>query len=296
MLSVVKSIALQGLDGFLVRIEVDISSGLPAWDIVGLPDVSVKESKERVRTAIKNCGINLLSRKYVINLSPANIKKQGSIFDLSIAIGVLQASEEIMENVKLDDTIFIGELSLDGGVEAVNGVLPMCIEALKFGIKRVIVPQKNTLEASCVEGLKVIGVSNLREVIDYLNGRIELKEEKFDSRKISNKLSYNIDFNEVKGQAGTKRALEIAVARKSQCLYDSVDLVLGKTMMAKRVVTILPDMSFEESLETSKIHSIAGTLKSDEKIILSRPFRSPHHTISATSMIGRRLNSKAWRS
>lgn len=215
MLSVVKSIALQGLDGFLVRIEVDISSGLPAWDIVGLPDVSVKESKERVRTAIKNCGINLLSRKYVINLSPANIKKQGSIFDLSIAIGVLQASEEIMENVKLDDTIFIGELSLDGGVEAVNGVLPMCIEALKFGIKRVIVPQKNSLEASCVEGLKVIGVSNLREVIDYLNGRIELKEEKFDSRKISNKLSYNIDFNEVKRQAGTKRALEIAVARKS---------------------------------------------------------------------------------
>ena len=215
MLSVVKSIALQGLDGFLVRIEVDISSGLPAWDIVGLPDVSVKESKERVRTAIKNCGINLLSRKYVINLSPANIKKQGSIFDLSIAIGVLQASEEIMENVKLDDTIFIGELSLDGGVEAVNGVLPMCIEALKFGIKRVIVPQKNTLEASCVEGLKVVGVSNLREVIDYLNGRIELKEEKFDSRKISNKLSYNIDFNEVKRQAGTKRALEIAVARKS---------------------------------------------------------------------------------
>ena len=215
MLSVVKSIALQGLDGFLVRIEVDISSGLPAWDIVGLPDVSVKESKERVRTAIKNCGINLLSRKYVINLSPANIKKQGSIFDLSIAIGVLQASEEIMENVKLDDTIFIGELSLDGGVEAVNGVLPMCIEALKFGIKRVIVPQKNSLEASCVEGLKVIGVSNLREVIDYLNGRIELREEKFDNRKISNKLSYNIDFNEVKRQAGTKRALEIAVARKS---------------------------------------------------------------------------------
>ena len=270
MLSVVKSIALQGLDGFLVRIEVDISSGLPAWDIVGLPDVSVKESKERVRTAIKNCGINLLSRKYVINLSPANIKKQGSIFDLSIAIGVLQASEEIMENVKLDDTIFIGELSLDGGVEAVNGVLPMCIEALKFGIKRVI-------------------------VIDYLNGRIELKEEKFDSRKISNKLSYNIDFNEVKGQAGTKRALEIAVARKSQCLYDSADLVLGKTMMAKRVVTILPDMSFEESLEVTKIYSIVGK-NNNGSLITTRPFRSPHHTISATSMIGRRLNSKAWRS
>ena len=216
MLSVVKSIALQGLDGVLVRIEVDISSGLPSWDIVGLPDVSIKESKERVRTSIKNCGINLLSRKYVINLSPANIKKQGSIFDLAIAVGILHASEEIDGNTEIDDTIFIGELSLDGRVEAVNGVLPMCIEALKFGIKRVIVPKQNTVEASCVEGLKVIGVSSLQETIDYLNGKIELGEEVFDNEKVfNNSENYSIDFNEVKGQAGTKRALEIAVARKS---------------------------------------------------------------------------------
>ncbi len=213
MTSVIKSIALQGLNGILVRIEVDISGGLPAWDIIGLPDASVKESKERVRTSIKNCGINLLSRKYVINLSPANVRKQGSIFDLAIAIGILQASEEIKEDAKIDDVIFIGELSLDGNVEAVNGVLPMCIEALKYGIKKVIVPKKNVLEASCVEGLKVIGVSNLQEVIDYLNGKIDLKEEKFNSQKIlKNEEKYNIDFNEVKGQAATKRALEIAVA------------------------------------------------------------------------------------
>lgn len=213
MTSVIKSIALQGLNGILVRIEVDISGGLPAWDIIGLPDASVKESKERVRTSIKNCGINLLSRKYVINLSPANVRKQGSIFDLAIAIGILQASEEIREDVKIDDVIFIGELSLDGNVEAVNGVLPMCIEALKYGIKKVIVPKKNVLEASCVEGLKVIGVSNLQEVIDYLNGKIDLKEEKFNTQKIlKNEEKYNIDFNEVKGQAATKRALEIAVA------------------------------------------------------------------------------------
>ena len=213
MTSVIKSIALQGLNGILVRIEVDISGGLPAWDIIGLPDASVKESKERVRTSIKNCGINLLSRKYVINLSPANVRKQGSIFDLAIAIGILQASEEIKEDVKIDDVIFIGELSLDGNVETVNGVLPMCIEALKYGIKKVIVPKKNVLEASCVEGLKVIGVSNLQEVIDYLNGKIDLKEEKFNTQKIlKNEEKYNIDFNEVKGQAATKRALEIAVA------------------------------------------------------------------------------------
>ena len=136
MLSIVKSLSLQGLDGFLVRIEVDISNGLPAWDIIGLPDTSVRESKERVRTAIKNCGINLQSKKYVINLSPANIKKEGSIFDLAIAIGVLQATEKIKQTVKFDEIIFIGELSLDGNVEAVNGVLPMCIEALKFGITK----------------------------------------------------------------------------------------------------------------------------------------------------------------
>lgn len=216
MLSVIKSIALQGLNGILVRIEVDISSGLPSWDIIGLPDVSVKESKERVRTSIKNLGVNLLSRKYVINLSPANVKKIGSVFDLAMAIGILQASSEINEDLKLDDTIFIGELSLDGEVEGVNGVLPMCIEALKFGIKRVIVPKKNLVEASCVEGLKVIGVSSLKETMDYLNGKIEITQEKFDSKKIFGvNEKYNIDFNEVKGQKATKRALEIAVARKS---------------------------------------------------------------------------------
>lgn len=216
MLSVIKSIALQGLNGILVRIEVDISSGLPSWDIIGLPDVSVKESKERVRTSIKNLGVNLLSRKYVINLSPANVKKIGSVFDLAMAIGILQASSEINEDLKLDDTIFIGELSLDGEVEGVNGVLPMCIEALKFGIKRVIVPKKNLIEASCVEGLEVVGVSNLRETMDYLNGKIEIKNEKFDSKKIFGvNEKYNIDFSEVKGQKATKRALEIAVARKS---------------------------------------------------------------------------------
>lgn len=221
MLSVIKSIALQGLDGILVRIEVDISSGLPSWDIIGLPDISVKESKERVRTSIKNCGINLLSRKYVINLSPANIKKQGSIFDLAIAIGILKASCEISDYSNISDTIFIGELSLDGKVEAVNGVLPMCIEALKYGINKIIVPKKNVLEASCVEGIKVIGVSSLQETIDYLNGRIEIQEEKFNSSKFFDvKEKYNIDFNEVKGQHSTKRALEVAVARKSQLYYD----------------------------------------------------------------------------
>lgn len=213
MLSVTNSMALQGLDGVLVRIEIDISNGLPSWDIIGLPDTSVKESKERVRTAIKNYGVDLLSRKYVINLSPADIKKVGSTYDLAIAVGVLYSINEINENAKLDSTIFIGELALDGNVKPVNGVLPMCIEALKFGMKRAIVPKENAKEASCVDGLEILGVSNLKDVIDYLNGKLQLSPERFgDFDLIKNEQIYPIDFDEVKGQKGAKRALEIAVA------------------------------------------------------------------------------------
>ena len=214
MLSVVKSIALQGLDGILVRIESDISRGLPAWEIIGLPDASVKESKERVRTAIKNCNIDLPSRKYVINLSPANIRKEGSVYDLAIAIGVLKAMNIIHKD--LNDTIFIGELSLNGEVIKVNGVLPMCIEALKSGIKKVIVPKENIFEASCIDGVEAIGVSNLKEVIDYLNGILKITSNSYNNAFCNNSAEkYIIDYNEVKGQASTKRALEIAVARKS---------------------------------------------------------------------------------
>lgn len=219
MLSVINSIALQGLDGILVKIEVDISRGLPSWDIIGLPDVSVRESKERVRTSIKNCGIDLLSRKYVINLSPANIKKIGSTFDLAIAIGVIHAVGILDNNVNLEKTVFIGELSLDGDIEPVNGVLPMCIEALKFGIKKVIVPRKNVEEALCVKGIQVVGASNLKEVIDYLNGINKLDlEECLQENFIKNEEVYLFDFDEVKGQAGAKRALEIAVAGNHNAL------------------------------------------------------------------------------
>jgi len=216
MLSVVKSIALQGLNGIIVNIEVDISSGLPVWEIIGLPDISVKESKERVRTALKNCGIDLLSRKYVINLSPANIRKTGSVFDLAIAIGILRSIGILKSTIDFQKTLFIGELSLEGKVEAISGVLPMCVEALKAGIKQVIVPHKNIAEASCVAGLKIIGISSLLETIDYLNGKIHIETEKFcESDFLRNQTKYSIDFDEVKGQTAAKRALEIAVARKS---------------------------------------------------------------------------------
>ena len=212
MLSVVKCMVLQGLNGTLVNTEVDVSNGIPIWEIIGLPDISVKESKERVKTAIKNCGIDIPSRRYIINLSPANLRKEGSYFDLAISIGVLK-SIGFLEKANLDDIIFIGELSLDSKIKRVNGVLPMCIEALKYGIKKVIVPKENAKEAALIKEIEVIGVDNLFDLIRYLNNEIEIKREESDVKDIfENYSQYDIDFSEVKGQHNVKRALEIAAA------------------------------------------------------------------------------------
>ena len=214
MLSITKSLVLQGLDGILIDVEVDISAGMPLWDIVGLPDISIKESKERVRTAIKNCGIELPSRKYIINLSPANIKKEGSFLDLSIAIGILK-SMEIIKNDNTSKMIFIGELSLEGKVNGVSGVLPICIEALKYGITKVIVPKENVKEASIVKELEIIGINNLEELILYLNGEKIIENEKENNNINKDDENYGVDFSEVKGQDGIKRALEIAAAGRT---------------------------------------------------------------------------------
>ena len=221
MLSKVKTMSLEGLNGYLVEIQSDVSGGVPNFDIVGLPDIRVKEAKERVKAAIKNSGIEFPSRKIIVNLAPADIRKEGTFFDLPIAIGILIALGEV-RRIKIENfesTIFLGELSLDGKINGVSGVLPMCIEALELGIKRVILPKENAVEASVIEGLEIIPVESLRQTIDYICGEIVMKRfvrnidinlENFDN--------YSMDFSDVKGQENAKRALEIAATRISQLL------------------------------------------------------------------------------
>ena len=224
MLSIVKSMALHGLDGYLVAIQVDISVGLPYFEIVGLPDASVKEAKERVKTAIKNSGGELFSRRVVVNLAPVNTRKEGSAFDLPIAVGILIATENVVNPYLqefLEETIFIGELSLDGTIEKVKGALPIAIEAKKLGIRRIILPEENAKEAAIIKEMEILPVKNLRQVMDYLNGKIGLKKELIKDYQTEQEVRYEYDFSEVKGQENVKRALEVAAAGRTQLLIDS---------------------------------------------------------------------------
>ncbi|MEG1535334.1 MAG: YifB family Mg chelatase-like AAA ATPase [Clostridia bacterium] len=291
MLGKVKSYALSGVDGFEVDIEVDLNAGLPAYETVGLGDTAVKESKERVRSAIKNCLFNYPLKKITINLAPADSKKEGSHFDLAIAIAILAASEQITcQNYK--DYVFVGELSLDGALRNVNGVMPLIISAMQKGYKKFIIPSSNGAEASYITGTEIYALDKLSDVVDLLNGVktfSPLEARTFKADNTTNR--YNVDFSEVKGQFVAKRALEIAVAGGHNIMLIGPPGA-GKTMMAKCVPTIIPDMTFEESIEVTKIHSIAGVLDSSIGIVSQRPFRTPHHTVTVPALTGGGAKSK----